>query len=173
MNLTKVLYFTTSTVIDWVIFTRPSYRHIIVDSLAYCQSHKGLNIYAWVLMSNHLHMIADTNDDTTLGDVMRDFKKFTNKKVLKALQQDEQESRRDWLLDRFWFAGVNDKRIKNFKEGNYVEEIYTMDFLLQKLNYIHQNPVRAEIVAKPEDYLFSSAMDYAGEKGLLKVELIK
>ena len=132
MNLTRVLYFTTSTVIDWVdIFTRPSYKHVIVDSLSYCQSHKGLTIYAWVLMSNHLHMIVDTNDDTTVGDVLRDFKKFTNKKILKALEQDEHESRREWLLDRF-----------------------------------------AEIVAKPEDYLYSSALNYAGEKGLLNVELI-
>jgi len=114
MNLTRILYFTTSTVIDWVdIFTRPSYRHIIVDSLSYCQTHKGLIIYAWVLISNHLHMIVDTNDDTTVSDVLRDFKKFTNKKILKALEQDEHESRREWLLDRFWFAGANDKRIKN------------------------------------------------------------
>ena len=162
MNLTRVLYFTTSTVIDWVdIFTRPSYKHVIVDSLSYCQSHKGLTIYAWVLMSNHLHMIVDTNDDTTVGDVLRDFKKFTNKKILKALEQDEHESRREWLLDRFW------------QEGNYVEEIYTMEFLMQKLNYIHQNPVRAEIVARPEDYLYSSALNYAGEKGLLNVEVIR
>ena len=86
--MTRVLYFTTSTVIDWVdIFTRPSYRHIIVDSLSYCQSHKGLIIYAWVLMSNHLHMVVGTNDNTTVGDVLRDFKKFTNKKLLKALEQ--------------------------------------------------------------------------------------
>ena len=177
MNLTRVLYFTTSTVIDWVdIFTRPCYKHVIVDSLSYCQSHKGLTIYAWVLMSNHLHMIVDTNDDTTVGDVLRDFKKFTNKKILKTLEQDEHESRREWLLDRFWFAGANDKRIKNYRfwqEGNYVEEIYTMDFLMQKLNYIHQNPVRAEIVARPEDYLYSSALNYAGEKGLLDVEVIR
>ena len=176
MNLTRVLYFTTSTVIDWVdIFTRPSYRHIIVDSLSYCQSHKGLIIYAWVLMSNHLHMIVDTNDDNMVGDVLRDFKKFTNKKILKVLEQDEHESRREWLLDRFWFAGANDKRIKNYRfwqEGNHVEEIYTMEFLTQKLNYIHHNPVRAEIVVKPEDYLYSSALNYAGEKGLLNVELI-
>ena len=176
MNLTRVLYFTTSTVIDWVdIFTRPSYRHIIVDSLSYCQSHKGLIIYAWVLMSNHLHMIVDTNDDNMVGDVLRDFKKFTNKKILKVLEQDEHESRREWLLDRFWFAGANDKRIKNYRfwqEGNHVEELYTMEFLMQKLNYIHQNPVRAEIVAKPEDYLYSSALNYAGKKGLLNVELI-
>ena len=176
MNLTRVLYFTTSTVINWVdIFTRPSYRHIIVDSLSYCQSHKGLIIYAWVLMSNHLHMIVDTNDDNMVGDVLRDFKKFTNKKILKVLEQDEHESRREWLLDRFWFAGANDKRIKNYRswqEGNYVEELYTMEFLMQKLNYIHQNPVRAEIVTKPEDYLYSSALNYAGEKGLLNVELI-
>lgn len=177
MNLTRVLYFTTSTVIDWVdIFTRLSYRHIIVDALSYCQSHKGLIIYAWVLMSNHLHMIVDTNDDNMVGDVLRDFKKFTNKKILKVLEQDEHESRREWLLDRFWFAGANDKRIKNYRfwqEGNHVEELYTMEFLMQKLNYIHQNPVRAEIVARPEDYLYSSALNYAGEKGLLNVELIR
>ena len=92
-----------------------------------------------------------------------------------AFSLDEHESRREWLLDRFWFAGANDKRIKNYRfwqEGNYVEEIYTMEFLMQKLNYIHQNPVRAEIVARPKDYLYSSALNYAGEKGLLNVELI-
>ena len=77
MYLNRVLYFTTSTIIDWVdIFTRPTYKHIVVDSLSYCQSHKGLNIYAWVLMSNHLHMIVDTTDDNTVGDVMRDFKRI-------------------------------------------------------------------------------------------------
>jgi REP element-mobilizing transposase RayT len=59
--LTKQLYFTTSTIIDWVdIFSRPSYRHIVVESLDYCQQQKGLKIYAWVLMTNHLHMVVST-----------------------------------------------------------------------------------------------------------------
>ena len=93
--LTKQLYFTTSTVIDWVdIFSRPAYRHIVVESLDYCQQQKGLRIYAWVLMTNHLHMVVDTEGKQTVGDILRDFKKFTNKKILKVLETDEHESRR-------------------------------------------------------------------------------
>ena len=110
--LTKQLYFTTSTVIDWVdIFTRASYRHIVVDSLEYCQQQKGLKIYAWVLMSNHLHMVVSAEGEQTVGDILRDFKKFTNKKILKELEENEHESRRIWMIDRFRFAGANDNRI--------------------------------------------------------------
>lgn len=88
--LTKQLYFTTSTIIDWVdIFSRPSYRHIVVESLDYCQQQKGLKIYAWVLMTNHLHMVVSTKGQQTVGDILRDFKKFTNKKILGILEQDE------------------------------------------------------------------------------------
>ena len=70
-SLTKDLYFTTSTVVDWVdIFTRPEYKHIILDSLAYCQESKGLDIYAWVLMTNHLHMIVGArNEETSISDI--------------------------------------------------------------------------------------------------------
>ncbi len=175
--LTSTLYFTTSTVIDWVdIFSRPNYRHIVVESLDYCQQQKGLRIYAWVLMTNHLHMVVDTEGKQTVGDILRDFKKFTNKKILKVLETDEHESRRIWMLDRFRFAGANDRRITNYRfwqEGNHIEEIYTQEFLWQKINYIHQNPVRAEIVTRAEDYLYSSAINYAGEKGLLNVEVVK
>ena len=93
LSLTCELYFTTTTVIDWMyVFTRPLYKHIIVDSLAYCQEHKGLEIYAWVLMTNHLHMIVGTTGDNTVADVLRDFKKFTSKAVVKAMQDHPQEA---------------------------------------------------------------------------------
>ena len=83
-TLTKELYFTTSTVVDWVdVFTRPEYKHIILESLAYCQENKGLDIYAWVLMTNHLHMIVGTkNDEAIISDILRDFKKYTIKKIV-------------------------------------------------------------------------------------------
>jgi REP element-mobilizing transposase RayT len=172
-GLTHELYFTTTTVIDWLdVFTRPRYKHIIVESLEYCQANKGLNIYAWVLMTNHLHMIVDTSGTASIGDVLRDFKKFTSKGIVKAIQENEQESRQDWLLNRFRFRAANDKKITNFKfwqDDNYVENIVSYDFYRQKLNYIHENPVRQEIVAKAEDYLYSSARNYAGMDGLLKV----
>lgn len=71
------VYFITITVIDWVdIFTRPKYKHIILDSQAYCQQKKGLKIYVWVLMSNHLHMLVSVGLEHTVADVVRDFKKF-------------------------------------------------------------------------------------------------
>lgn len=167
------LYFITTTVVDWVdLFTRPKYKHIIVDSLAYCQENKGLKIYAWVLMSNHLHMIVSAGAETTVSDILRDFKKFTSKRILAELEVDSQESRREWMLDRYRFAAANDKKITNYRfwqDGYHPMLLYSHDFFLQKLNYIHQNPVRQEIVATQEEYLYSSAIDYAGGKGVLEV----
>ncbi|MBR1484720.1 MAG: transposase [Prevotella sp.] len=173
---TKDLYFITTTVIDWMdVFTRPQYKHIVVDSLKYCQEHKGLDIYAWVLMTNHLHMIVSTrNGDTNVGDVMRDFKKFTSKNLVKAISENPQESRKEWLLDRCWFRGANDKKVSDFKfwqDGYYVEVIRSYDFYKQKLDYINMNPVKQEIVETPEHYLFSSARNYYGGKGLIDVIL--
>lgn len=177
IRLTKELYFITSTVVDWMdVFTRPVYKHIVVDSLKFCQEHKGLELFAWVLMTNHLHMIVGTNGTQQIGDVLRDFKKFTSKEVVKAIEQNQQESRKEWLMDRFWFRGANDSKIKNYKfwqDGCYIETIYTHDFLAEKVNYIHMNPVRQEIVERPEQYLYSSACNYCGEKGLIDVTIVK
>lgn len=173
---TKELYFVTTTVIDWMdVFTRPTYKHIVIESLQFCQKHKGLEIYAWVLMTNHLHMIVGVKGNDSIGDVMRDFKKFTSKSLVKAIEENEKESRKEWLLDRCWFRGANDRKISNFKfwqDGFYVEHIHSMDFYRQKRDYIHMNPVRQEIVQCPEEYLYSSARDYLGGKGLLDVVVI-
>ena len=86
-----------------------------------------------------------------------------------------QESRKYWLLDRFEFVGRNDKKIKDFKfwmDGNAAKEIHTTEFLEQKIDYIHLNPVRAEIVDEPHHYKYSSAIDYADGKGLLKIKKV-
>ena len=166
------LYFLTLTVVDWVdIFTRPYYKHIIINSLKYCQQQKGLEIYAWVLMSNHLHLIAAAKENN-LSDILRDFKKFTSKAIVKAIQEGN-ESRQNWILNRFEFAGSNDKKIKNFKfwqDGNEAKEIHSSEFFDQKLEYIHNNPVVAEIVSEPWHYTCSSALDYIGETGLLEIK---
>lgn len=122
-------------------------------------------------MSNHLHLIAAAKENN-LSDILRDFKKFTSKAIVKAIQE-ENESRKKWMLNRFEFAGANDIKIKNFKfwqDGNEAKEIHTSTFFDQKLDYIHNNPVVAEIVAEPWHYTYSSALDYSGEKGLLEIE---
>lgn len=165
-------YFLTLTVVDWVdVFTRQSFKQTIVDSLKYCQQEKDLAICAWVIMSNHIHLIAYTKNDTHLSDVLRDFKKYTSKEILKQIQT-EPESRKEWMLNRFEFAGRNDSKITNYKfwqEGNEAKQIYTDEYFFQKLNYIHENPVAAGIVLLPQHYLYSSARDYCGEKGLIDI----
>ena len=176
-TLTKNLYFITSTVIDWMdIFTRPIYKHIVTESLEYCQANKGLEIYAWVLMTNHLHIIIGTREGYVLANVIRDFKKYTSKALIKAIQNNPQESRKEMILNQCKFRGENDNKITNFKfwqDDNYIEQLYSYDFFKQKLDYIHQNPVRQEIVESPEDYIYSSARNYIGVDGILKVNIVK
>jgi REP element-mobilizing transposase RayT len=169
------IYFLTLTVIDWVdVFTRPEYKYIVIDSLDYCQKNKGLKIYAWCLMSNHLHMIVGTEEENNLSDILRDFKKFTSKEIIDKIKE-LPESRKEWMLNRFEFAGRFNNKIKDYKfwqDGNEAKEIHTNEFLDQKLDYIHNNPVRAEIVFEPQDYKYSSAIDYSGGKGLLVIKKI-
>lgn len=169
-------YYMTLTVVEWVdIFTRPIYKQIIVDSLKYCQEAKGLEIYGWVLMSNHLHLLASARKEgVTMSDILRDFKKFTSKKIVKTVLEEPTESRKDWLSYRFDYAGRFNPKIKDYKfwqDGNEAKEIHTAEFFNQKLNYIHNNPVRADIVEFPEEYLYSSARNYARRSALLDVVL--
>jgi len=172
------VYFLTLTIIDWVdVFTRPVYRHIIVDSLNYCIRNKGLKIFSWCLMSNHIHLIAsaeESNNEKNLSDILRDFKKFTSKEIIKTIKE-VPESRSEWMLNLFWYAGKYNKKIINYKvwqDGNEAKEVHSIDFLDEKMKYIHDNPVRAEIVSDPVNYLYISAIDYGGEKGLIDIERI-
>lgn len=168
-------YFLTMTVVHWIdIFTRKEYKRLIVDSLNYCVTHKGLEVYGWVLMSNHLHLMARINPPSTMTAFLRDFKKFTSKALIEKMNEIE-ESRREWLLDKFAFTAYATRRAEQFKvwqDGNHPILLESSYFIEQKLNYIHQNPVRQEIVENPEDYWYSSAKDYSGQKGLVNVVLI-
>ena len=168
-------YFITCTVIKWVdIFTRDEYKKVIVDALNYCIKEKGLVINGWTLMTNHLHFIGYCNPPFRMSDFLRDFKKFTSKKIILTIKEIP-ESRRDWLLDKFSFEAKRTRRAENFKvwtDDNHAVEILHINSR-QKLDYIHNNPVRAEIVQLPEEYLYSSARDYyLGVKGLVDIELM-
>jgi len=165
-------YFLTMTVVGWIdVFTRNKHKLIILNALKYCQEHKGLIILGWCLMSNHLHLIATTEGDNHLSDVVRDFKKFTSKKIVSEILEGT-ESRKRWMIANFYYAGKYLNRVKNYKlwrDGNHALIIYSPSFFYQKLNYIHNNPVKAMIVEKPEEYLFSSARNYASKEALLDI----
>jgi REP element-mobilizing transposase RayT len=167
----QATYFITCTVIYWVdLFTRKCYKDILVDSLNYCVKEKGLIIYSWVLMSNHIHLICRTESPQSMSDFLRDFKKFTSKRFIEAIEL-VNESRREWLLDKFSFEARRTGRAENYKiwkDGNHAVDIRNVD-LWQKVNYIHNNPVRSGYVEYPDQYLYSSAKDYANQKGLVRI----
>ena len=175
---TTDIYLVTNTIIHWIdLFSRESYKQIVIDSLKYCQANKGLIIYSWVIMSNHMHMVISTKQDP-INNIIRDFKKYCAKEIVKTIRNNNDESRKEWLLKGFASKTENLKRVKKFKvwkDGFHPIEIKrnNFDLLAQKINYIHENPVRAGIVWKAEDYKYSSAIDYLGERGLLNVEIIR
>lgn len=168
-------YFVTFTVIRWIdVFTRRAYKDIIVESLKYCIENKGLQLYAWVIMSNHVHLIIGTKDKP-MSDILRDVKRHTSKTITKAINENLQESRRDWMLWLFEREGrgnVNNEQYQFWQQGNHPIELWSNEVMDQKLDYLHNNSVTAGWVDAPADYLYSSARDYAGGKGLIDVILI-
>ena len=165
-------YFVTNKVVDWVdVFTRKRYKDIIINSLNYCIEQKGLRIFGYVVMSNHLHMIIKS-ETGKLSDTLRDYKRFTATAIIESIRN-EPESRKEWMLHRFEWNGKRNLRNTNYQfweQDNRPEVIFSHKFFLQKLNYIHENPVRAGIVENAEEYIYSSAKTLIlNKKGLLPI----
>ena len=175
-NNPKGIYFLTPTIVDWIdIFAGKEYCQMIIESLKFCQSNKGLVLHAYCIMPSHLHLIISSKQDENLSAILRDFKKFTSKQIIKMIWE-LPESRNKWLLQRFRSAGLRINRVSNFKvwqDGNQPKELITNKFIEQKLDYVHRNPVKAMIVYRPEDYVFSSAASYCGREGLIELELLE
>ncbi len=171
----EATYFLTFQVVGWAdVFTRQVYRDIVLDSFDYCRKNKGMELFAYVIMSNHLHVIMRSKTGK-LSDVVRDFKKHTSKQILKEISTNPKESRRDWLMMIFQYHAKFNKRVKEIQfwtHENHAVELSTKDRLITRLNYIHNNPVRAGIVANPEDYLYSSAGNFAGLDGIIEIDEI-
>ena len=168
----EATHFLTFTTVGWIdVFSRKIYRDIIIDSLTFCRKRKDLLVGAYVIMSNHMHTIW-TAKNKNLSDIVRDFKTHTSKTIYTEIQKDF-ESRKNWLNHMFKYYASCSSDHTNFKiwtNDNHPEEIYSQYFLQQKINYIHENPVRAGITKLPEEYLYSSALNYAGKKGLIDID---
>ena len=172
----NAVHFITFCIVEWVdVFSRVDYRHIFLDNIRHSQRDSGLSLHAWVLMTNHFHGVMSAKDGQQLSDILRDLKKYSSVHILTAIERNERESRQDWMLEIFERAGRANSRNTKYQfwiQDNHPKECFGREFTEQKINYIHQNPVRAEIVSKPEDYLYSSALDYAGSKGLLHIDFL-
>ncbi len=172
----NAVHYLTFAVVEWIdVFTRKDYCNIVVDSLNYCVENKGLQIQSWIIMSNHMHLIASAREGFTLSGAIRDFKKHTSTTIVNCITNNTRESRKNWMLWIFKRAGEKNSRNKGhqfWQQDNHPVELSDIEILKQKMSYIHQNPVRAGIVREAEDFVCSSAIDYAGGKGLVKLEMI-
>ncbi len=169
-------YFVSFATVYWLdLFIRNEYREVLLDSIRYCQKEKGLEVYAWCIMTSHVHLIIGTSGNR-IEDILRDFKSHTSRMLRKSIAEHPQESRREWLLWMMERAGKkngNNKGFQLWQQDNHPIELWDNYMSKQKLEYLHQNPVVSGFVSLSQDYVYSSARDYAGEKGLLEIKFLE
>jgi len=171
-------YFVTFSVVEWVdVFTRNEYRKIVVDSIKYCIENKGLIVFSWVIMTNHVHLLVSVNADSnnTLSDIMRDLKKFTSMHLIKVIRENGRESRREWMLEIFLRAGkrnINNTNFQFWQQDNHPIAVKDAEQLSRAIAYIHDNPVKQGFATEASAFPWSSAVDYSGGKGLIDVILL-
>ena len=154
-------YFSTCTVVQWqCVFKEDKYFQIIIDSLKYCMGHKGLILIGYVIMLNHLHLLTSNEEGASLSNIMRDFKRFTARRISEELEKDNERL----LLYVFKKAAEGRKKKQNYKiwqDEFHPEAIYSEEWFTQKLDYIHYNPVKKGFVTRPEDWKYSSARNWS------------
>lgn len=170
-------YFVTFTVIHRIdIFIREEYRNVFMDSIKYCQKEKGLLVGAWCLMTSHAHLIIGTEGKMKLEEIVRDLKSYTSRHIRKAIENNPIESRKEWILNAMIKAGTNKSNNKDFQfwmQHNHPIEMNSNEIIDSRLEYVHENPVKAGFVDESREWKYSSARDYAGEKGLIDVVFLE
>jgi putative transposase len=151
-------HFVTATIVEWLpVFTSAACCDIIVHSLDHCRRHKGLKIHAWVNLDNHFHAILHAPD---LTSALRDLKSYTAAQLISQLETE----RREWLLNqlRYYRAAHKSNEYQVWQEGSHPQAIFDDKMMLQKLEYVHDNPVKRGWVASPEHWRYSSAHEWLG-----------
>ena len=163
------IYFVTFTVVEWIrAFDDETSAQIFLDSIRYCQKHKGLEVYAWVIMPNHAHLVIGRNKEPSLSEIIRDLKGFTSRQVKKELKNDQESL----LYQIMMQTGIDNSRNKYFQfwqQHNHPIQLDSDYLFNQKVEYIHNNPVVANLATTPAEWKWSSAIDYDGGKGLLEL----
>lgn len=169
-------YFVSFTIVFWIsVFIRECYLDILIKNLKYCQENKGLNLHAFCIMPNHVHLIFSSSLHKP-SDLLRDYKKATTREIIKTIQSNYKESRKDWMLWMLRYAASKDTRKSQHKFWQYHShpiEIWSDYLFKKKLNYIHRNPVKEGYVSQPEYWKYSSARNYLlNDHSLINVDII-
>ena len=160
-------HFLTCTVVEWLpVFTRPDAVQIILDSWSYQRANDGLQLFGYVILENHLHFVAQA---PRLDKCLHGFKSFTATQLIELLKTHHA----DHLLARLRFAKQahkHDREYQFWQEGSHAEMIFSESVMREKLEYIHQNPVKRGYVDLPEQWRYSSARNYQGQPGLIGID---
>lgn len=167
-SLDNVLYFTTSSIVEWIpVFTCNDHFEIITRSLNFYRKEKRMKLYAYVIMENHLHLIVSGGQ---LPEVMKSFKSFTSRELIESMKM----KNRTWMLNQFAYFKKRHKTESSYQiwqEGYHPQMIGDEKMLMQKIEYIHANPVRRGYVEKPEYWKYSSAGYFIAHKaGMVEVD---
>jgi len=159
-------HFLTCTVVDWLpLFSSPQVVDILFASWQFLQRHERLTLYAYVVMENHLHMVAASPD---LSKEIGDFKSFTARRIVDHLN-DKSASTLLRQLAQSKAGHKQDREYQVWQEGVHPQLIQDEVMMRQKIEYIHSNPVKRGYVDDPAHWRYSSARSYAGLPGLLEV----
>ena len=161
--------------VNWIdVFTRLLYFDVLVDSVSYCRAEKGLELYCYCFIPSHVHFIFRSSKNEP-SELLRDFKRHTSKKVIEVIENNPQESRKEWLLWMFERAGKKNATTSKYQfwqHHNKPIELWSEKVIKQKINYIHNNPVMSGFVLNPEDWKYSSARNYYDDNTALKIDSI-
>ncbi|MEX0714969.1 MAG: transposase [Planctomycetaceae bacterium] len=163
---TEYPYFMTCTIVGWLpVFTRPEAAEIIYDSWRYLQRERDFKLFAYVILENHLHLIAAAPE---LADVMQRFKSYTARRIVDLLERRAARV----LLRQLRFHKSPHKTESEYQvwqEGSHPKQIRSDRTMWQKLEYSHNNPVARGYVDDPVHWRYSSARNYARQPGLIDV----
>lgn len=151
--------FFTATILEWEhLLQQEKYKLIIIESLRYLVQKERIHLVAFVLMNNHIHLLWQVREGNTREVIQRDFLKFTAQRIVMDLKKNHPE-----VLAHF-YVGAKDRKYQIWERNALSVSIWTEAVFYQKLEYIHQNPVRAGLCMCPEEYLYSSAAFYSEKR---------
>lgn len=168
-------YFISFATINWVdIFTREIYFEILIDSINFCRKSKGLELYCYCIMPNHVHMIFRSLSHDPAG-LIRDFKGYASRDLIKVIKENPQEIRKEYLLKMFEGAGSTKSNVEKYQlwqHDNKPIVLFSNKVIKQKFDYVHNNPVKEGLVLNAVDWKYSSARNYYGDNSVVEIDIM-
>ncbi len=152
-------HFFTATILEWKHLLKPDkFKEIIINSLKFLVKENRVEVYAFVIMNNHIHLIWRMHNDVAKANVQQSFMKFTAQKILQELRNNHEK-----VLVHFR-VNAKDRKYQIWERNALSIEIHSNEVMKQKMNYIHQNPVKAGIVKNATAYKYSTALHYSSQE---------